>query len=61
MKRVGKRYEAGLLWKTENIVLPEGKMNALMGLECTERRMDENSDDGKMYCKKYLIWKGEDI
>lgn len=52
MKRVGKRYETGLLWKNENIVLPESKMNALRRLECTERKMDKNSDYGKMYCNK---------
>lgn len=52
MKRVGKRYETGLLWKSENLVLPESKTNALRRLRCVERKMDKDKEYAEMYSKK---------
>lgn len=52
MKRIGDRYETGLLWRNPNIVLPESKTNALRRLECVERRMQKDKVFAEAYCKK---------
>lgn len=52
MKRIGDRFETGLLWKDEEIILPESKSNAMIRLHYTERKMDKDKDYGKIYCDK---------
>lgn len=54
MKRIGKRYETGLLWKHQNINLPESKSQAMIRLKCLERKMDRNKSYGEQYCEKFL-------
>ncbi|XP_044751667.1 uncharacterized protein LOC123311663 [Coccinella septempunctata] len=53
MRRVGQRYETGLLWKKEDLVLPESKANAFRRLRCVERKMDKDKDYAEMYTKKF--------
>ncbi|XP_031337274.1 uncharacterized protein LOC116166463 [Photinus pyralis] len=53
MTRSGGRIETGLLWKDENVVLPESKKNAMRRLICTERKMDKNEEYGRRYCQKF--------
>lgn len=53
MKRVGNRYETGLLWKSDNTVMPESKTNAFKRLCCTERKMDRNKEYAEKYCQKF--------
>lgn len=54
MIRKGDRYETGLLWRNENVVLPESKSNAMKRLLSTERKMDKNLQFGQAYCNKML-------
>lgn len=54
MKRVGTRYETGLLWKHMDVVLPESKDTALKRLLCTERKMDKDAEYAQTYCEKFL-------
>jgi hypothetical protein len=48
-KRIGHRYETGLLWKSSNFILPESKSMAFMRLKCTERRMDKDASFAQQY------------
>jgi hypothetical protein len=41
-KNIGNRYEVGLLWKEDNIVLPDSKQMALKRLECFERQLKKD-------------------
>lgn len=59
MRRKGERYETGLLWKDENMVLPESKSVAMRRLFSTERKMDRNLQFGKAYCEKMLDLEGK--
>ncbi|XP_074031706.1 uncharacterized protein [Leptinotarsa decemlineata] len=52
MKRSGERFETGLLWKKDNIVLPESRTNALKRLNYIERKMDRDEKYGEIYCEK---------
>lgn len=46
------RYETGLLWKSDNISLPESRNTAVKRLLCVERKMDKDEDYHEKYCKK---------
>lgn len=46
------RYETGLLWKSDNIDLPESYSNAFIRLKCQERKMDKDTEFADLYCKK---------
>jgi hypothetical protein len=48
-KRIGHRYQTGLLWKSSNFILPESKSMAFMRLKCTERRMDKDASFAQQY------------
>ncbi|XP_074040761.1 uncharacterized protein [Leptinotarsa decemlineata] len=52
MKRSGERFETGLLWKKDDIVLPESRTNALKRLNYIERKMDRDEKYGEIYCEK---------
>ncbi|XP_058817804.1 uncharacterized protein LOC131681110 [Topomyia yanbarensis] len=41
-KRIGNRYETGLLWKQDDIVLPNSYPMAVRRLKCLERQMERN-------------------
>lgn len=41
--RVGNRFKTGLLWKHDNVKMPESYPMALRRLECLERRMNRDS------------------
>ncbi|XP_062714191.1 uncharacterized protein LOC134290969 [Aedes albopictus] len=49
----GNRYQTGLLWRSDNIRLPDSRPMALQRLKCLERRLAKNADlklayDGKL-------------
>ncbi|XP_062703954.1 uncharacterized protein LOC134286358 [Aedes albopictus] len=49
----GNRYQTGLLWRFDNIRLPDSRPMALQRLKCLERRLAKNADlklayDGKL-------------
>lgn len=48
----GVRYQIGLLWKADDIVLPPSYTNALHRLKCQERKMDKDFKFAEAYCKK---------
>lgn len=48
----GQRFETGLLWKQDELTLPESKNMALNRLKCQERKMDKNPEFAEAYCKK---------
>lgn len=48
----GHRYEIGMLWKDENVVLPESRSNALKRLYCLEKKLDKNKEFAIRYCQK---------
>lgn len=50
--RVGQRYETGLLWSQDGVVLPESKAMTFQRLRCTERKMDKDPVFADQYCKK---------
>ncbi|XP_074034150.1 uncharacterized protein [Leptinotarsa decemlineata] len=54
LKYTGENYEIGLLWKTDNIQLPESKFMALQRLKCVERKCRLNEKFGKEYCKEIM-------
>ncbi|XP_074035236.1 uncharacterized protein [Leptinotarsa decemlineata] len=54
MKRSGERFETGLLWKKDNIVLPESRTNALKRLNYIERKMDRDEKYGEIYCEERI-------
>ncbi|CAG7717802.1 unnamed protein product [Allacma fusca] len=51
-KRVGDRFQMGLLWKTDKIHLPESKTNAFRKLRHVERKMDSDSEYATKYSEK---------
>ncbi|CAG7701925.1 unnamed protein product, partial [Allacma fusca] len=51
-KRIGDRFETGLLWKADDIVLPESKSTAMRRLKCIERRMDKDLQFAVRYSAK---------
>lgn len=51
-KQTGDRYETGLLWKSEDINLPESKFRAMQRLKCVERKCLQNKNFGQEYCEK---------
>jgi transposase InsO family protein len=48
----GLRYQTGLLWKNEEVTLPESKNIALHRLRTQERKMDKDPEFAKAYCAK---------
>lgn len=48
----GVRYEIGLLWKTDDVILPPSYNNALHRLKCQERKMDKDRTFAEAYCQK---------
>ena len=51
-KRIGDRFEIGLLWKSETIKLPESKQNAFKRLRYIEKKMDKDPLYANVYCNK---------
>lgn len=51
-KRVKERFETGLLWKFDEVVLPKSYDMAERRLKCIEKKMDKDEDYSKAYCKK---------
>ncbi|CAG7785078.1 unnamed protein product, partial [Allacma fusca] len=51
-KKIGDRYQTGLLWKSDNIVMPESRFAALRRLHCLEKKMDRNKDFATIYTQK---------
>lgn len=51
-KKIGNRYETGLLWKFDDVELPESKKMAERRLRCLEQKMDKNPEFSTAYCKK---------
>ncbi|XP_051172885.1 uncharacterized protein LOC127289150 [Leptopilina boulardi] len=49
LKRVGKRWEAGLLWKTSQEILPASRETAVKRLLSIERKMIKEPEFGKRY------------
>ncbi|CAG9813428.1 unnamed protein product [Phaedon cochleariae] len=47
-----KRYETGLIWKFDDITLPESKLNAYSRLLCVERKMLRDKTYFEQYCNK---------
>ncbi|XP_062716865.1 uncharacterized protein LOC109416846 [Aedes albopictus] len=41
-RRVGERYETGLLWRTDYVELPDSYPMAVSRMKCLERRMDKD-------------------
>lgn len=46
------KMETGLLWRDENLILPESRTNALKRLFSTERKMDKDKIFAQSYCEK---------
>lgn len=53
MTRVGKRFETGLVWKRDDIVLPDSKTNALRRLYSTERIVGKIKSLAEMNSNKF--------
>ena len=51
-RRVGDRWETGLLWRESGILLPESKPMALRRLFSIERKMDRDQVFADAYCSK---------
>ena len=51
-RRVGDRWETGLLWRTPDITLPESKTMATSRLKSLERKMDRNPAFSEAYSRK---------
>ncbi|XP_058456353.1 uncharacterized protein LOC131433776 [Malaya genurostris] len=51
-KRVGTRYETGLLWRYDEFELPDSYAMAFRRLICFERRMKENPEIGRSVTKQ---------
>lgn len=48
-RRVGERFETGLLWKTDEVILPDSYAMALQRLKGIERKMSRDAEFGKQY------------
>ncbi len=53
VKRVNKQWECGLLWRDENVKLPESRPEALSRLLSNERRMKRDPLFSEMYHAKF--------
>jgi len=51
-RRIGDRWETGLLWRNEQVILPESKSMALKRLYGIERRMDRDREFASNYVRK---------
>lgn len=51
-RRVGNKWEASLLWKSDCIKMPNSKEYAKKRLEAVERKMDRDADYGKQYTRE---------
>ena len=51
-KRVGERFETGLLWKSDDFTFPDSKKDALQRLWCMKRKMDRDEKFADAYCDK---------
>jgi transposase InsO family protein len=51
-KRIGDRFESGLLWKSDQFIMPSSYSTALARLKCQERKMDRDASFSKLYCEK---------
>lgn len=52
IKKVDRRYEIGLLWRHDNIQLPESRYRALQRMRCVEKKCRQNDKLGRDYCDK---------
>lgn len=52
IRRVNDKFESGLLWANENVILPESKSTALRRLQCLEKKMDRDKNYGNLYITK---------
>jgi len=52
VKRAGTHFEAGLLWRSDDIAFPPSKQTALRRLRCMEKKMDQDSTFAELYCQK---------
>lgn len=52
LKRIENRFEVGILWKNENVTLPDSLPNAMKRLFCMERKMDKDERFADQYCAK---------
>lgn len=43
-ERIGNLFEIELLWKNEEIIIPQGKPTALHRLRCLERKIDNDDN-----------------
>lgn len=59
-ERVGPRWQVGLLWKSEDVQLPNNYQSALTRLYSLEKKMDKNPMFGERYCQQveHLIKSG---
>jgi hypothetical protein len=53
-RRVGERWETGLLWKEDDIKLPNSRPIAERRLNLMERKMDKDPDFAAAYLKKFV-------
>ncbi|XP_044759170.1 uncharacterized protein LOC123316923 [Coccinella septempunctata] len=51
-KRIGDRFEIGLLWRENDIHLPESKNVAVRRLMCVEKQMHKDENFKRRYCEK---------
>ncbi|XP_065180445.1 uncharacterized protein LOC135811008 [Sycon ciliatum] len=51
-RRIGERWETGLLWRDADVSLPESKTSATRRLLSIERKMDRNPAFSEAYCAK---------
>ena len=51
-RRVGDHWETGLIWKRDDISMPDSKANAMKRLKSTETKMDKNPVFAKEYQNK---------
>jgi len=50
VKHVNGRYEAGMLWRDDNVKLPNNRVMAENRLKSTEKRLKRDDDLAKKYC-----------
>ncbi|CAG7786114.1 unnamed protein product, partial [Allacma fusca] len=51
-RRMGNQFETGLLWRDDNLILPESKTAAIQRLNCIEKRMDRDPEFAETYAGK---------